>query len=202
MTGRSPDPLTAVAATPDLGTVDGCLRAPTSAARRSCAHAFAARTSGERSSAAPWPPSAPARRSAPLAAVAPRLREERRRGGLLLLGGGGALGHGPHRGLILRPQRRRRRVHVTTRHLMSSTYTAGTETTMRMKWAQAEVEVRGGWFHLGFLASELGVVERRLPVRRHAVDDVTVGALHAQRAKTQDYSRKTTTPPAPRQRGR
>jgi hypothetical protein len=47
---------------------------------------------------------------------------------------------------------------------------------------------------LGLLASELGVVERRLPVRRHAVDDVTIGALHAQRAKTQDYSRKTTTP--------
>jgi len=32
--------------------------------------------------------------------------------------------------------------------------------------------------HLGLLASEHGVVERRLQVRRHAVDDVAVGALH------------------------
>jgi hypothetical protein len=39
--------------------------------------------------------------------------------------------------------------------------------------------------YLGLVASELGVVERRLQVRRHAVDDVTVGTLHAERAKRQ-----------------
>ena len=91
MTGRSPDPLTAVAATPDLGAVGGCLRAPTSAARRSCAHAFAARTSGERSSAAPWPPSAPvaAVALAPLARVAGVKREKGRRKMKLGLGGRG-----------------------------------------------------------------------------------------------------------------
>ena len=33
--------------------------------------------------------------------------------------------------------------------------------------------------HLGLLSSQLRVVERRLQARRHAVDDIAVGALHA-----------------------
>ena len=63
-----------------------CPWAPSSNARRSCVPAFAARSSGERSSAVPPPPSAPARRSAPLAAVprgslARRCGEKREEGG-------------------------------------------------------------------------------------------------------------------------
>ena len=67
-------------AAPDLrARPAGVLRAPSSSARRSYAPAFAARSSGERSSAAPWPPSAPASRFAPPTPSARSLAGSRRR---------------------------------------------------------------------------------------------------------------------------
>ena len=78
--GRQPDLRLSSTAAPDLRTrPTGVLRAPSSSARRSYAPAFAARNSGERSSAAPWPPSAPASRFAPPTPSARSLAGSRRR---------------------------------------------------------------------------------------------------------------------------